>query len=137
MKKTYFGIPIQEKNLLLLDDIKKLPFYKFWEASSAGSALLVDKNGCEMVYLHDWERFSRVFIITGKHRYQTPDEEINRDTHQPNKETIATLEELDSGKGTCFNSIEELFADLNDKNLNEFMNDRNDAPPQERDLGLP
>jgi hypothetical protein len=47
------------------------------------------------------------------------------------------MEELDSGNGACFSSIAELFADLDDKNLSEFMDDRNDTPPQERDLGLP
>ena len=45
MNKTYFGVPIQEKNLLLLDDIKSLPFYDFWEESSVGSTQLVGEDG--------------------------------------------------------------------------------------------
>lgn len=68
--KTYFGVPIQEKNLLFLDDIKVLPFYEFWAQSSVGSTQLVGEDGRAMVYLHDWERFARLFIETGKHRFQ-------------------------------------------------------------------
>ena len=70
MNKTYFGVPIQEKNLLFLDDIKVLPFYEFWEQSCVGSTRLVGDDGRVMVYLHDWERFARLFIETGKHRFQ-------------------------------------------------------------------
>ena len=70
MKTTYFGIPIREKNLLKLDDIKQLPFYDFWKESTAGSTMLVDQEGNEMIYLHDWERFARLFIEAGIHRYQ-------------------------------------------------------------------
>lgn len=70
MNKTYFGISIQEKNLLVLEDIKKLPFDEFWEESSVGSTQLIDGSGRVMIYLHDWERFAREFIKTGRHRYQ-------------------------------------------------------------------
>lgn len=70
MDKTYFGIIIQGRNLLLLEDIKKLPFYEFWEESSIGSAQLIDGSGRVLIYLHDWERFAREFIKTGRHRYQ-------------------------------------------------------------------
>lgn len=67
---TFFGLEIVQKNLIRLNEIKQLPFYDFWLESSVGSAVLVDKtSGEEYVYLHDFERFSRLFIETGKHRY--------------------------------------------------------------------
>ena len=68
MNKTFFGIEIFENNLVSEDDIKKLPFYEFWNESALGSTYLV-KVGKNYIYLTDWESFSRLFINTGKHRF--------------------------------------------------------------------
>lgn len=72
MQKTYFGIAVQDKKLVAVEDIKKLPFYQFWRESMTGSTILVDKQDNEMIYLHDWERFCKLFIETGTHRNQKP-----------------------------------------------------------------
>ena len=52
-------------------DIETLPFYDFWMESAAGSACLPDTENPSkgLIYTHDWERFCRLFIATGKHRY--------------------------------------------------------------------
>lgn len=68
MNKTYFGIEIFENNLVREDDIKKLPFYEFWNESMLGSGYLI-KDGNNYIYLVDWENFCRLFIKTGKHRF--------------------------------------------------------------------
>ena len=68
MNKTYFGLEIFENNLVSEDEIKKLPFYEFWNESMLGSTYLV-KNGKNYIYLTDWESFCRLFIETGKHRF--------------------------------------------------------------------
>ena len=70
MQKTYFGIAVKDKKLVAVEDIKKLPFYEFWRESMTGSTILVDKQNNEMIYLHDWERFCKLFIETGTHRNQ-------------------------------------------------------------------
>ena len=44
MNKKFFGIEIFENNLVSEDDIKKLPFYEFWNESALGSTYLV-KDG--------------------------------------------------------------------------------------------
>lgn len=67
-KTTFFGMPIVREVLIPLEEIKKLPFYDFWYESAVGSTTLLEKDGSEYVYLHDWENFSRLFIKTGKHR---------------------------------------------------------------------
>ncbi len=68
MLKTYFGLQIYENNLVKLDDIKELPFYKFFDESMKGSACPMIND---IVYIHltDWQEFSKYFIKTGKHRY--------------------------------------------------------------------
>ena len=46
-----------------------IPFYEFWRKSSLGSTFTSDpETGEDLIYLHDWERFSRLFIETGRHR---------------------------------------------------------------------
>lgn len=66
---TYFGLPVVRDNLVRLDDIRRLPFFSFWEESARGSTMLKDDDGALLVYLHDWENFARLFIETGKHRH--------------------------------------------------------------------
>ncbi len=68
-KTTYFGLPVVRENLVRFDDIRRLPFFSFWEESARGSTMLTDDDGSLFVYLHDWEYFARLFIETGKHRY--------------------------------------------------------------------
>ena len=41
MSRTYFGLKVYDDRLVKLEDIKKLPFYEFWEESSTGSSLPV------------------------------------------------------------------------------------------------
>lgn len=67
--KTYFGLQVVRDRFVRLDDIRTLPFFEFWEASSFGSTMLKDPDGTTLVYLHDWESFARQFFKTGKHRY--------------------------------------------------------------------
>ena len=70
--KTYFGLKIHQDKLIKIDDIKKLPFYDLWYESSKGSTQpLIDNE--EYVYLSDFESFSKLFIETGKHRFQKRD----------------------------------------------------------------
>ena len=67
--RTYFGLEIIKDRYIREDDIKKLPFYEFWEESATGSTMVVDEKDGNLVYLHDWESFCIHFIRTGKHRY--------------------------------------------------------------------
>jgi hypothetical protein len=68
-KTTYFGLPVIERKYVRGSDIKKLPFYEFWREASIGSTYTSDpETGEDLVYLGDWERFSRMFIETGRHR---------------------------------------------------------------------
>lgn len=68
-KTTYFGLPVVEGKYVRGSDIKKLPFYEFWRKSSIGSTYTSDpETGEDLIYLDDWERFSRLFIETGRHR---------------------------------------------------------------------
>ena len=70
--KTFFGLEIYQDKLIKIDDIKKLPFYDLWYESSKGSTQpLIDNE--EYVYLSDFESFSKLFIETGKHRFQKGD----------------------------------------------------------------
>ena len=70
--KTYFGLKIHQDKLIKIDDIKKLPFYDFWYESSKGSTYAIIDDE-EYVYLSDFESFSKLFIKTGKHRFQKGD----------------------------------------------------------------
>lgn len=65
---TYFGLAVVAGRFVRLADIERLPFAAFWRESAAGSAQL-DRDGETLVYLHDWESFSRLFIRTGQHRF--------------------------------------------------------------------
>jgi hypothetical protein len=68
-KTTYFGLPVVRDRLVSLDDIRRLPFFSFWEESARGSAMVVGEDGALFVHLQDWEAFARLFIETGKHRF--------------------------------------------------------------------
>jgi hypothetical protein len=70
-KRTFFGLPIYKysgSKVVLTEDIKKLPFYPFWEKSALGSTVLPLEDGEYAVFLHDWISFSNLFIETGRHR---------------------------------------------------------------------
>lgn len=68
-KTTYFGLSVVDGKYVRGSDIKKLPFYEFWRKSSIGSTYTSDpETGEDLIYLRDWERFSRLFIETGRHR---------------------------------------------------------------------
>lgn len=72
VEKTYFGLPVYICNgskCVSCDDIKKLPFFDFWEESATGSTCPVD-GGVVYVYLRDWIAFADIFINTGRHRLQ-------------------------------------------------------------------
>ena len=66
---------------MLESDIKKLDFYEYWRKVSRGSGMLsiMQDNGEDgdlydesyevidcLIYLYDWEKFSQIFINTGK-----------------------------------------------------------------------
>ena len=70
--RTYFGLEIHQGNLVKENDIKKLPFYDFWYESSKGSTYAIIDDE-EYIYLSDFESFSKLFIKTGKHRFQKGD----------------------------------------------------------------
>ncbi len=70
--KTFFGLEIYQGNLVKENDIKKLPFYDFWYESSKGSTYAIIDDE-EYAYLNDFESFSKLFIETGKHRFQNRD----------------------------------------------------------------
>nr|WP_256837054.1 hypothetical protein [Pseudomonas oleovorans] len=72
VEKTYFGLPVYSCNgskCVSRNDIKKLPFFDFWEESATGSTCPVDGD-VVYVYLRDWIAFSERFITTGGHRFQ-------------------------------------------------------------------
>lgn len=69
---TYFGLPVvvvDGNKFVRISDIKKLPFFNFWDASAIGSTLRASGDE-KLVCIADWEAFSELFIRTGKHRYQ-------------------------------------------------------------------
>jgi len=73
MKQTYFGLTVYTDDdgggeYVRLGDIRKLPFYEFWEESAVGST--AGGQGGERIYLTDWISFSEMFIKTGRHRFQ-------------------------------------------------------------------
>ncbi len=66
---TYFGLQVIRGKYVLSSDIQKLPFHEFWLKSSLGSTYTRDPlSGEDLIYLDDWEEFSRLFIETGRHR---------------------------------------------------------------------
>ena len=66
--KTFFGVTIYERGIKK-SEIKKLPFFDYWEESAKGSTCALHE-GETYVYLHDWERFCFSFILHGRHRHQ-------------------------------------------------------------------
>ena len=77
---AFFGIkPVRYKStssdqfywLVREVDIETLPFYDFWKESAFGSTCMPDEQnpGKSLVYVHDWEAFCKLFIKTGKHRF--------------------------------------------------------------------
>ena len=70
--RTYFGLEIHQGNLVKENDIKKLPFYDFWYESAKGSTYAIIDDE-EYIYLTDFESFSKLFIETGKNRFQKGD----------------------------------------------------------------
>ena len=70
--RTFFGLEIYQGNLVKENDIKKLPFYDFWYESAKGSTYVIIDDE-EYIYLTDFESFSKLFIKTGKHRFQKGD----------------------------------------------------------------
>lgn len=78
-KTTYFGLEVVDGKYVREADILKLPFGEFWRKSSIGSTATTDANtGEHFIYLHDWERFSEMFIKTGRHRYMPVDGKVER-----------------------------------------------------------
>ncbi|MBO9455120.1 metallophosphoesterase [Paracoccus sp. R12_1] len=72
--ETYFGLEIVNDRCVRQADIAKLPFYDFWRQSSLGSGHPMDREtGEPLVWLHDWESFCRMFILTGRHRLMKDD----------------------------------------------------------------
>ena len=70
--RTFFGLEIYQGNLVKENDIKKLPFYDFWYESAKGSTYAIIDDE-EYIYLTDFESFSKLFIETGKNRFQKGD----------------------------------------------------------------
>lgn len=68
-KTTYFGLTVFKEGVKE-SDIKRLPFYEFWEESARGSTCMKVDNEI-YIYLHDWENFCKQFIKYGTHRYQS------------------------------------------------------------------
>ena len=77
---AFFGIkPVRYKSttsdqfywLVREVDIETLPIYDFWKESAFGSTCMPDEQhpGKSLVYVHDWEAFCKLFIKTGKHRF--------------------------------------------------------------------
>lgn len=52
-------------------DVKRLPFYDFWKENALGSTCFADEQnpGKSLIYVHDWEAFCKLFIKTGKHKF--------------------------------------------------------------------
>ena len=69
-QRTYFGLQVIDGRYVLQSEIAQLPFFDFWRQSSRSSTCLGTPNGDVLVFLYDWEAFARLFIETGRHRYQ-------------------------------------------------------------------
>ena len=68
MKKTYYDLKIYDNNGtlgVLQENIEALPFFDYWQKMSLGSTqgIYIDESGKEhrLVYLHDREKFCRLF----------------------------------------------------------------------------
>lgn len=78
--RTYFGLEVICGKMVRLVDIEALPFADFWRESAIGSTMPHDSaTGEILVYLHDWERFCRLFIETGLNRFSSPREFTDED----------------------------------------------------------
>ncbi len=69
MPKTYFGLQtykLLNGKIVKQSDIAKLPFCALWQEKSAGSTILPLDDNDFGIYLHDWEKFCRIFIKTGE-----------------------------------------------------------------------
>ena len=71
--KSYFDLSVYECVGcfgVLESEIKKLDLYSHWcKVSCASTMLCVTRDNGEsdsLVYLYDWEKFSRIFMNTGK-----------------------------------------------------------------------
>ena len=71
--KSFFDLSIYEYigcSGVLESDIKKLDLYNHWcKVSRTSTMLCVTHDSGEsdnLVYLYDWEKFSRIYINTGK-----------------------------------------------------------------------
>ncbi len=74
--ETFFGLEIVNGRCVRQADIAKLPFFDFWLQSAAGSGCPLDHDtGEPLAWLHDWEAFCRMFILTGRHRFMKDDQE--------------------------------------------------------------
>ena len=70
--KSFFNLSIYEYIFcfgVLESDIKKLDLYNHWcKVSRTSTMLCVTHDNSEsdnLVYLYDWEKFSRIYINTG------------------------------------------------------------------------
>nr|WP_314166905.1 hypothetical protein [uncultured Campylobacter sp.] len=68
MKKTCYDLKFYDNGMIrgvLQDDIEALPFFDYWQKMSLCSTqgIYINENGKEhrLVYLHDRERFCRLF----------------------------------------------------------------------------
>ena len=68
MKKTYYDLKIYDNDGtlgVLQEDIEALPFFGYWQKMSLCSTqgIYIDESGKEhrLVYLHDWEKFYKLF----------------------------------------------------------------------------
>ena len=68
MKKTCYDLKIYDNDGMLgvlQEDIEALPFFDYWQKMSLCSTqgIYIDENGKEhrLVYLHDREKFCRLF----------------------------------------------------------------------------
>ena len=71
-KITYFGLKVYKINgseYVREDDIKKLPFYDFWQESAESSTMIIDEDLGNLVFLYDWKAFCHIFIKTGKDQF--------------------------------------------------------------------
>jgi predicted phosphodiesterase len=63
---TYFGLKVYTiegcGKCVRMSDIKTLPFYEIWCEKSFGSTVGISEDYGAMVYLYDWEKFSKLYI---------------------------------------------------------------------------
>lgn len=65
--KTYFGLEILEGDVVRIADIATLPFYEFWQDTTAQAHKKRIRHPFNQhISLSEWERFARSFIETGR-----------------------------------------------------------------------